>query len=399
MVEGRTLQAVVLSARLDGQSEKEIVERVVRMAREDLAVEITPVDPAELDGVSLPALLLLTGGTEAAALSMADGLDGPLLVVSHGGRNALPAAMETVAALQARARKVRLVHLSKGSGEQLAQLLRVRDLAHAFRRHHVGLIGGSAPWLVASGLDIGVVEAKLGLRVSELPLREVLARLPACASGVPRGEGLGLDELGRAAAARVLAALEALIAERSLSAISVSCFALLSEGVTACWALAALADRGIPAGCEGDLPALLALIAAEELSGKPGFLANPADIEPATGRGVMAHCTVPLSLTREHRLRTHFESGLGVAIEGQLEPGPYTLARFGGSRLDQGFFAEGAVAPESPGRDDLCRTQVVFAMSPAATERLLAAPLGNHHVLIPGRHSAVLNAFHELFLA
>ncbi len=396
---GGPLEVALLSARLDGRTEEVVAKRVLRAAMEDFGVHLTPVEPAELERVSLPALLLLTGGTEAAALAVAERLDGPLLIVSHGGRNALPAALETVAALQARGRKAKLVHLSGSCGQQMAQLVRVRDLAHAFRSHHVGLVGGSAPWLVASAPEVGLVEQKTGLRVSELPMSEVLMRLPVSPPRVPQGECPGLDAYARVGGTGVLSALEMLIAERSFSAISISCFALLEEKITACWALAALADRGIPAGCEGDLPALLALIAAQELSGKPGFLANPADIEPASGRVIMAHCTVPLSLTRGHRLRTHFESGLGLAIEGCLEPGPYTLARFGGKRLEQGMFVEGAVSPENPGREDLCRTQVVFAMPPPAAERLLATPLGNHHVLIPGHHSAVLNAFHALYLA
>ncbi len=399
MYAGHPLEVALLSAGLDGPTENRVAERVVRATRDDHGVQLIPVEPAELKATPLPALLLLTGGTEAAALSVAADIAGPLLILSHTGNNALPAAMEAVAALQAQGRRVKLVHLGRSCNERLSRLLRVRDLAVAFRRHHVGLIGDPSPWLVASDVEAGVVAAKTGLRVSKLALSEVLSRLPTCLSGLPKGEGLGVEEDGRLGGARVLAALEALIQDRSLTAITIACFALLAERLTACWALASLADRGFPAGCEGDLPALLALIAGQELSGKPGFLANPADVDPPAGRVLLAHCTVPLSLTCEHRLRTHFESGLGMAIEGQLCPGPYTLVRFGGRRLEQGLFVEGEVLSERLGRADLCRTQAVFAMPPSAAERLLVRPLGNHHVLVSGHHGEELNAFHELFLS
>lgn len=56
---------------------------------------------------------------------------------------------------------------------------------------------------------------------------------------------------------------------------------------------------------------------------------------------------------------THFESGLGVAIQGQMPPGPATLLRIGGRRLERLWVEEGEVSEAldlwSP---HLCRTQV-----------------------------------------
>lgn len=144
---------------------------------------------------------------------------------------------------------------------------------------------------------------------------------------------------------------------------------------------------------------MVGLMCAQAITGGPGFLANPADIDPKGERVVLAHCTVPLSLAEGYRLRSHFESGMGLAVEGRLRKGPYTLVRFGGKGLEQGFFVEGSVLPEEVGREDLCRTQVAFKAPKGALRRLLREPLGNHHVLIPGHHRAVLEAFHRLVLA
>ena len=232
----------------------------------------------------------------------------------------------------------------------------------------------------------------------ELALEEVLRRLPEKAPAA-EGPGKGITEEERRMGPRVHMALKRLIEEQRLSAVSIACFGLLEHRLTACWALVRLADQGIPAGCEGDLTGLLALMLAQELTGGPGFLANPADVDPKRERLILAHCTVPLSLVEDFRLRTHFESGLGLAIAGALRPGPYTLVRFGGPRLERTFIVEGTVLPERPGREDLCRTQVAFKAPRGALAKLLSEPLGNHHVLIPGHHRAVLSAFHELYLA
>jgi hypothetical protein len=35
---------------------------------------------------------------------------------------------------------------------------------------------------------------------------------------------------------------------------------------------------------------------------------------------VLAHCTVPRTMVRAYDVRTHFESGLGVAVAGDLGP-------------------------------------------------------------------------------
>lgn len=344
-------------------------------------------------------VFLLTGGTEAELLTLAREAAGPLLVLSHGAHNSLPAALEVVAKLRSDGRRVRLVDLdTEGAARELVLLGKVASLARALRGLRVGLIGGASPWLVASSPDLGVLEDELRIEVIRFDPGEVLRRLPEVASPAP-GEGEGVGKGERALGPRVYAALKALVEAQHLSAISIACFGLLRHRLTACWALSRLSDEGIAGGCEGGLPALVALLCAHALTGGPGFLANPADVDPKRERLVLVHCTVPLKLVEDFRLRTHFESGMGLAIAGAVRPGPYTLVRFDGAQLERAFIVEGTVLPERPGREDLCRTQVAFKAPKGALEKLLCQPLGNHHVLVPGHHRAVLTAFHELFLA
>ncbi|MDD2912261.1 MAG: hypothetical protein PHF77_01875 [Candidatus Bipolaricaulis anaerobius] len=396
MAEAR-VPVLPLASGLHGAGE-DLVRPVVEAFRERANVELVAVEEEAIAAEPAHFLLILTGGTERKALAFADRARGPIVLLTHPGHNSLPAALEIAARLRQDRRPVWLSHL--GAEEVALPVLgQAVALARNLRGKVVGLIGDPSPWLVASSPSPDALAGKLGWTVRPFPLDAVLARLPREGATPIGGNGEGIGEGERTMASRVHAALAQLVEEEGLDALTIACFGLLPHRMTACWALACLSDAGIPGGCEGDLPALLALIVAQELTGGPGFLANPADLDLKRERLILAHCTVPLSLVASYRLRTHFESGLGLAVAGRVRPGPYTLVRFGGKGLEEGFFVEGSVLPEHPDREDLCRTQVAFKMSKGALARLLREPLGNHHVLIPGRHRAVLAAFRDLFLS
>ncbi|HWP69077.1 MAG TPA: hypothetical protein VN437_07205, partial [Rectinemataceae bacterium] len=146
-------------------------------------------------------------------------------------------------------------------------------------------------------------------------------------------------------------------------------------------------DEGIDAGCEGDIPSIVALHWMRLLSGRAAWMANPADISlgetGGKGRLLLAHCTVPRTLLESYGIRSHFESGLGVAVAGAFSPGPVTLARLGGISLDQAWIAEGSIEG-SPSDEGLCRTQAVIKMDDADLRKLLENPLGNHLVVAFG---------------
>jgi len=388
------LPVLPLRSALHGRGD-ELAQAVAGAFSREAGVEVVP-DPAGARALPVRVLLVLTGGTEEAALTEA-GAGRGVVLLSHPGHNALPAALEIAARLRAEGRPVRLVHLGANTSD-LPVLARAVALAGALRGKRVALVGEPSPWLVASSPPPALLAEALGIEVVDIPLERVLRSTPAEPTAGVEGPGHGIGSEERAMGARVQAALQRLVEEEGLDGLTIACFGLLPHRMTACWALACLSDAGIPAGCEGDLPSLLALLIAQELTGGPGFLANPADADPRREVLTLAHCTVPLSLTRAHTLLSHFESGLGLAVAGELRPGPYTLVRFGGKDLGEGFFVEGTVLEERVGREDLCRTQVRFKMPRGAIERLLREPLGNHHVLVPGHHRAVLAAFRDLLL-
>jgi L-fucose isomerase-like protein len=153
--------------------------------------------------------------------------------------------------------------------------------------------------------------------------------------------------------------------------------------------LARLNAEGYVAGCEGDVPAMLSMMIVRSLAGVSGFQANPAHINPETGEMLFAHCTIPLNMVERYELDTHFESGIGTGIRGFMKPGPVTIFKVSGD-LSRRFIAEGELI-ENQSKPDLCRTQLVIRLNdPAQASYFLTNPIGNHHIILPGHHQALL---------
>ena len=86
-------------------------------------------------------------------------------------------------------------------------------------------------------------------------------------------------------ATRIYHALQVLVERHQLGAFTLRCFDLLSSvGNTGCLALASFNSDGIPASCEGDVPALLSMMICQALTGVTGFQANPAALMWKTAR-------------------------------------------------------------------------------------------------------------------
>jgi len=157
---------------------------------------------------------------------------------------------------------------------------------------------------------------------------------------------------------------------------------------TGCIALSKLNDEGIPAACEGDIPTLLTMMICKRLTGEPGFQVNPARIQP-DGEMLFAHCTLPLKMTSSHEYTTHFESGIGVAIHGELPLGDYTLVKLSGDL--KRLLAVDVALERCQYESNLCRTQVWIRSTPEVSRYFLTDPIANHHVLIRGHHAAQFN--------
>ncbi|MDD5564501.1 MAG: hypothetical protein PHQ91_12390 [Thermoanaerobaculaceae bacterium] len=359
-------------------------------------------------GDAADALLIVTGGSEHLALAAAEQLPGPVFLLAHAGLNSLPAALEILACLRQHGRSGRIFLLDDGHDPSLSHLARHLETRRRLQSVRLGRIGAPSDWLVASTPPAELVRSAWGPEVVDVPIAEVFAAManadPAAAERVRANAVAGAEATFEPspsdleAAARVTVALDAVVRAHRLDACTVRCFDLVTAaGTTGCLALSRLQDEGIVAGCEGDVPATLTLLWLRLTTGGPGFMANPQAIDATAGTVWLAHCTVPRRLVARYALRSHFESSQGVAIAGEIPPGPVTVARIGGADLRGLFAADGEVTAsgDDPAR---CRTQVLLRLD-ADLGELLTRPLGNHLVLAPGHVAAELRQYHELFVA
>ncbi|MPN37331.1 hypothetical protein SDC9_184847 [bioreactor metagenome] len=160
---------------------------------------------------------------------------------------------------------------------------------------------------------------------------------------------------------------------------------------TGCTALAILNAEGTYAGCEGDVPALIAMCLLGELSGQPIFMANPSRIVSSRNEIVFAHCTLPINMPTAFRCMTHFESGLGVAFAGELPLGELTVFKCSGL-LDRYFVGKGELI-ENLHETNLCRTQLKIHMNNEDLNYFLTKSIGNHHLICIGDYSEIVREF------
>jgi len=368
-------------------------------------------DPAPL------CLLVATGGTEGVVLGLharrQAGVPGePVLLIAHPGNNSLPASLEVLARLQQDGAQGRIIYLRGIDDEAgfavLGEALHDARVRAALRSARIGVIGKPSDWLVASSPPSGVVADTWG---PELVHVEVESLRQAMRDATPAEVALGTASLSEGStetvepsaeaisdASRVTVALRSIVAEHGLNAVTVRCFDLvLEDGTSGCYALSDVPDAGVIAGCEGDVVSTIGMLWANTLLGEVPWMANPADIDEQANSILLAHCTVPRSLLESYRLRSHFESGLGVGIQGTLPRGPVTLLRIGGTMLDALWLAEGQLV-ETGDAENLCRTQARIALTRGDVRDLLSAPLGNHIVMVYGHHADRLATWWETML-
>ena len=275
-----------------------------------------------------------------------------------------------------------------------------------------GVIGKPSDWLISSDVDYAVVRENLGAELIDIPIEELIeeVRRPGpetppnsghpCQNGEgspekapisgpgfdlkplnPPQYGSKIDAGDWQGALGIYAALRRLVDRYHLDGLTLRCFDLLTAlHNTGCLALAILNAEGVTATCEGDIPAMLSMAVARALTGKASFQVNLSRIEG--DRLLFAHCTVPLSLVRDYCYDTHFESGIGVAIHGELPEGPVTLFKLSPD-CRRMYRREARLVANTYG-DALCRTQVVVE-APGAAAYFLRTPIGNHHILVPGK--------------
>lgn len=348
---------------------------------------------------TLDLIYVRTGGAEGIFKSLlpemlSRGISRYYLLTS-GKSNSLAASLEILSYLGQQGLKGEVLH---GSPEYLRSRINALETVAIARQKllgaRIGVIGEPSDWLISSHADPVALMDRIGVKLESIPMEELLqeigrAKADAAPSEVPMADNVRASYPG---ATQIYHALEVLVKNHKLNALTLRCFDLLSSvGNTGCLALASFNADGFPASCEGDVPALLSMMISQALTGFTGFQANPSRIDVETGEILFAHCTVPFNMVRNWQYDTHFESGIGVGIHGEIPEGPVTVFKVSG-KLDRFFAAEGELLYNQY-EDNLCRTQVVLKVKPEEARYFLTKPIGNHHIIVPGHCKAL---FEEL---
>ena len=353
-------------------------------------------DFSDFGSHTLDLIYVRTGGAEGIFKGLlpemrARGI-GLFHLLTSGKSNSLAASLEILSYLQQQGLKGEVLHGSPAYLQERIQTMELVCQARAkLQGSRIGVVGQPSDWLIASQADPMAIKDKLGASLVEIPMEELLQEIPhAQQNDAPADEPMApAVRKAYPGATQIYHALEKLVERHSLSAFTLRCFDLLTAvGNTGCLALASFNADGIPASCEGDVPALLSMMVAQAVTGFSGFQANPARIDVETGQMLFAHCTVPFNMVGNWKYDTHFESGIGVGIHGELAEGPVTVFKLSG-KLDRHFVAEGELLYNQY-EDNLCRTQVMLQLKPEDARYFLTCPIGNHHIILPGHWKAVL---------
>ena len=358
--------------------------------------EYRGADFSDFGSSDLDLIYVRTGGAEGIFKSMlpellAKGTERFYLLTS-GKSNSLAASLEILSYLRQQGLTAEVLH---GSAEYLQNRIHALETVSNARKKlqgtRIGVIGQPSDWLIASHADPTALMDKLGLKLVEIPMEELLQEIEKASAEIAPEEVPMADNVRKSypGATQIYHALEVLVQRHQLGAFTLRCFDLLTTvGNTGCLALASFNADGLPAACEGDVPALLSMMIGQALTGCTGFQANPSRIDPETGKILFAHCTVPFNMVKDWQYDTHFESGIGVGIHGELPEGPVTVFKVDG-KLDRHFAAEGELLYNQY-EDNLCRTQVVLQLKPEDARYFLTDSIGNHHIILPGHCKALL---------
>ena len=321
----------------------------------------------------------------------------PVRLLTSGKSNSLAASMEILSFLNLHGCRGEILH---GTPEYIAErilhpsdapsgagLVAVVNPGRILEGERLGVVGKPSDWLISSDVDYTLAASKLGLELTDIPMSELLEEigrhahpsvdLPAL--NVPK-YGKPIPESDLSDSMDIYGALRRIIEKYKLNGLTVRCFDLLTAvHNTGCMALALLNSEGFIATCEGDVPAMISMAVARKLSGCSGFQANLSQIK---GDDLLfAHCTLPLSMALSWVYDTHFESGFGVAVHGEIPEGPATIFKLSPD-FSKAFIFEGEILSNDY-QNNLCRTQV-HIHAPGAAPYFLTSSIGNHHIIIPG---------------
>lgn len=408
----KSINIITLASALHGNQHQITTNReVLSLLRSHFSVKEHSYDQISQSNTpdGFTVIFVATGGTEELFLKIESFLNHPIVIISDSYHNSLAASLEICSWMH----NNNIMHthivyplepsrkLTEELIEELGYASVIQEGFSKLKKERIGLIGGESPWLISSKINRNFVEKKYGVTFIDINPQDIIRDYHNHDS---------IDEEDALLAKKIASKLEINTTEQTLNeaikfyrvlynhcnkhnltSLTIKCFDLLVPcGTTACLALALLNDKGITAGCEGDIPSLWSMIFSKLFCGKISFMANPASVERVDNSIDFAHCTAPLSLSEGYSLTSHYESKTGIGVKAKISLGKYTIFKCGGPELNRFYLFEGEVI-QNTSVIERCRTQVKFVFkSDDDLEDYLGSYLGNHTILIPGKNKKIL---------
>lgn len=385
------------------------LEQFIRELSNNITLEEIDKDILESNkkyDYDLIAVFVKTGGTENLFKDLFDRLDQPVILIATSLYNSLAASMEILSWVNSQNKKGRILHGKPGEiAKKLRELIKINKTKEKIKNSRLGLIGNPSDWLIDSYIDKEIVKERWGLNVIDIPIEEVIKEYNKVEDDQVNKLVKEFTKLAETIkepsekdlirAARVYYALKNIVNKYNLNSMTIRCFDLVTKlETTGCLALSLLNNEGIIAGCEGDIPATVSMMITYYLTDNIPFMANPVSLNINKNKVKFAHCTVASNSVNSYIIRSHFETGIGVGIQGELRKGDVTLFKIGSKNLDH-FVNKNAGLINNLNSEFACRTQVLVDFDNNDIDYFLENPIGNHHILVSGDHFELINNFIE----
>ncbi|MFA6796656.1 MAG: hypothetical protein WCR63_03700 [Bacilli bacterium] len=352
--------------------------------------EICDID--ELESADLGLILVQSGGSEAEFKKIQPSIKGPYYLLTYGSNNSLAASLEILSYIKRKGMDGEVLH-----GEIAYIGERIKELARKKKKTReecprLGVIGQPSDWLIASDVDYAKAREVFGVELVDLTIAELLDTYRRLIVKVDKDKfEAEFDPAELNKAYRIYKAIKMMVKKYRLSGLTIRCFDILGPlNSTACLGLSILNSKSVVSACEGDVPALLTMWVIQSVLKAHAFQANPCWIDAKKREIIFAHCTLPLDMCESYKFKTHFESNIGVGIKGEMKNGDITILKIGAS-LSEFYCQEGKIQ-NNLSRNDLCRTQIKVVLDDDVSY-FLNSPLGNHHLIVYGRHKKELSDY------
>ncbi len=347
---------------------------------EDIAI----TEDADVDDMDV--VFIETGGSEEHFVKIFNKLKAPIILLSTQKNNSLASCFEIKSYANDRDVPTILVYGDpKDCAEAITHFAKIYKAKQEINGARLGVIGKPSDWLIYSKVDYNEVQQKYGISLIDIDMDVFKKEIDKHQYSRVRH----LDQLKEKwkkkpevleGALAIYGALKRIIIRYNLEGITVRCFDLLKEYKnTSCLAFALLNEEGYIAACEGDIPSMLTMFILSKLSGFSSFMCNVSTIDREKSQVLLAHCTCPLDMTSSYSLDTHFESGIGIGIKGELATGNISIFKLCADLKD--FLAVPATLVKNESLNGYCRTQILVELDQRFFYQFNRQDFGNHVIV------------------